>query len=144
MSLRDDAAPPPGWLPLFRTSPYLDLNGPFFYRPHSPDQALSQGFLIGFRALPKHANARGKLHGGVFATVADVAMGYALTAARTLPGKLVTTGLTLDYVGGGDIGDWITVEVTPVKNGKALAIAHCTVRNEAGVLAIARASFLAA
>jgi hypothetical protein len=36
---------------LFRTSPFLDLIGPLFYRKEG------DGFVVGLRVLPKHANA---------------------------------------------------------------------------------------
>src|ERR1700682_2630462 len=52
--------PPPGFAPLFRTSPFLETTGPFFYRKEPQG-----GFVIGLRVLGKHANARGSAHGGL-------------------------------------------------------------------------------
>ena len=52
--------PPPGFEPLFRTSPFLETTGPFFYRKEPQG-----GFVIGLRVLGKHANARGSAHGGL-------------------------------------------------------------------------------
>ena len=66
-----DSEPPPGFVPLFRTSPFLDLLGPFFHRKE-PDGT----FVVGLRILPKHANARGTAHGGLLMTLLDIAIGY--------------------------------------------------------------------
>lgn len=134
--------PPEGYLPLFRTSPFLVLNGPFFYKPHSASGELSQGFLIGFRVGPQHLNAKGSMHGGLLATVADIALGYVTAAARPTGEKLLTTNLSLDYVADAREGDWLDVAVTIIKNGRRLAVANALIRCGDRVLASARASFL--
>jgi acyl-coenzyme A thioesterase 13 len=72
-----EANPPEGFEPLFRSSPFLDHNGPFFYR-RTEDGA----FVIGLRILPKHANARGGAHGGLLMTLCDIALGYRTTRRR--------------------------------------------------------------
>ena len=56
--MQDEPNPPPGFEPLFRTSPFLETVGPLFYR-RDPDQ----GLIIGLRIAEKHANARGIAHG---------------------------------------------------------------------------------
>lgn len=138
-----DPQPPEGYLPLFRTSPFLDLNGPFFYKPHSADGALDQGFTVGFRVAPKHLNAKGTVHGGLFATVSDVALGYVTGKARAQQGPMLTTNLSLDYVAAAHLGDWVDVDVTIIKNGRQLALACAILRCGDRVLVSARASFMA-
>jgi acyl-coenzyme A thioesterase 13 len=64
-----DAAVPEGFAPLFRTSPFLDMLGPFFYR------TVEGGLVTGLRVDEKHANARGAAHGGFPLTLADIALG---------------------------------------------------------------------
>ena len=66
--MQDEPNPPPGFAPLFRTSPFLETVGPLFYRK---DAAL--GLVIGLRVAEKHANARGIAHGGLLLTLADIA-----------------------------------------------------------------------
>jgi acyl-coenzyme A thioesterase 13 len=39
-----DSDPPAGFKPLFRTSPFLDHNGPFFYRENADGT-----FVVGLR-----------------------------------------------------------------------------------------------
>jgi acyl-coenzyme A thioesterase 13 len=53
MAEAHDTETPTGFEPLFRTSPFLDMLGPLFYRPTTP------GLVIGLRVAPKHANMRG-------------------------------------------------------------------------------------
>ena len=72
------ANPPNGFKPLFRTSPFLDHNGPFFYRENADGT-----FVVGLRIEPKHANARGSAHGGLLMTLCDIALGYRTTRSQT-------------------------------------------------------------
>jgi acyl-coenzyme A thioesterase 13 len=55
--------------PLFRTSPVLDLIGPLYCRGEGTN------LVIGLRVAAKHCNARETIHGGMLATLADVALG---------------------------------------------------------------------
>src|SRR6516165_2479631 len=66
---------PEGFVPLFRTSLFLDALGPFFYRP------TKSSFVIGLRVATKHANARGSAHGGLLLTLVDIALGYTGSAS---------------------------------------------------------------
>ncbi len=134
------SAVPEGFEPLFRSSPFLDLTGPFFHRP------LAQGFLVGLRVLPQHANASGTLHGGLVATLADVAMGYVTATSRTPALRMVTASLGLDYVGAARMGDWVEAAVEVVKAGSRLAFAEARISvagaSGAQPVASARAVFL--
>ena len=68
------AVVPHGFGPILRSSPVLDALGGFMSR--GDGEALEIGLLVG----PTHLNARGRLHGGVTATLLDVAIGYMLAA----------------------------------------------------------------
>jgi acyl-coenzyme A thioesterase PaaI-like protein len=68
---------PDGFAPLFRTSPATDLIGPIYCRGRGKDLAL------GLRVEEKHCNARCTVHGGILATLADVALGYAMAYSLT-------------------------------------------------------------
>jgi len=123
---------PAGFQPLFRTSPVLDLIGPFFSKGKGAD------LVIGLRVEAKHCNARGTVHGGILATLADVALGYTMATASTPPANLVTANLTLDYAGTAKIGDWLETHVDIQKQGNRLAFANCYIT--AGEERIVRAS----
>lgn len=110
--------PPEGFSPLFRTSPFLDAVGPFYYRRDG------ERLVIGLRVLEKHANARGAAHGGLLITLADIALGYNTAYRENPPGSWVTANLTGDFAGAAKLGDWIEAHVDVQKSGKLLAFAN--------------------
>lgn len=113
-----DAQPPPGFEPLFRTSPFLDLVGPFFHRK------LADGtFVVGLRILPKHANARGTAHGGLLLTLLDIAIGYRTASSQEPPAALTTASVTADFAGAPKVGEWVEAHVDVQKVGGRLAFA---------------------
>src|SRR2546423_14755927 len=102
----DDPNPPPGFAPLFRTSPFLETVGPLFYR-RDPER----GLIVGLRIAEKHANARGIAHGGLLLTLADIALGYRTAFGQDPPEGLITANLTADFAGAARIGDWVEAHV---------------------------------
>jgi acyl-coenzyme A thioesterase 13 len=115
----EDAPPPPGFEPLFRSSPFLETVGPFFYRKE-PDGT----FVVGVRVLPKHANARGSAHGGLLLTLLDIALGYRAAFSQDPPAALTTASLSADFVGSPKVGDWVEAHVDVQKVGSRLAFAN--------------------
>ncbi|CAD5200344.1 PaaI family thioesterase [Pseudomonas sp. FEN] len=127
---------PQGFQPLFRSSPFLDLLGPFYYRERSG------GFVVGIRVEDKHANARGLAHGGLFMALADIALGYSAAFSKDPPLKLVTTTLTTDFAGSAKIGDWLEAKVDIQKTGSRLVFANTYISVEDERVVRASASFL--
>lgn len=124
--------PPSGFAPLLRTSPLLDALGPFYGRGRGLD------LVVGLRVAQKHTNARGTLHGGVVATLSDVALGYALAFSTDPPLGLVTASMTVDYTGSARVGDWVEARVDGARIGRTLAFANAWLT--VGGTRIARAS----
>ena len=114
-----DASPPTGFEPLFRSSPFLETAGPFFYRKE-PDGS----FVVAVRVLPKHANARGSAHGGLLLTLLDVALGYRAAFSQEPPAALTTATMSADFVGSAKVGDWVEAHVDVQKVGSRLAFAN--------------------
>ena len=112
-----ESDPPGGFKPLFRSSPFLDHNGPFFYR-ETDDGA----FVIGLRIAPKHANGRGGAHGGLLMTICDIALGYRTTRSQTPSPMLTTASVTTDFAGGAKVGDWVEAHVDVHKVGRAAGL----------------------
>lgn len=110
---------PEGFEPLFRSSPFLDLLGPIY------NKKTEQGLIIALRAEKKHCNARDLVHGGVFSSLADVALGYNAAFAGSEPVPMVTASLTVDYAGSARLGDWIEISVDVQKVGRSMAFANC-------------------
>jgi len=124
--------PAEGFKPLFRSSPVIDLIGPVYSKGEGADLAL------GLRVEAKHCNMRGTLHGGILATLADVALGYTIAFSTQPPTGLITASLSLDFAGTARIGDWLETKVDVQKKGGRLAFANCYI--SAGGQRIVRAS----
>lgn len=110
---------PDDFEPLFRSSPFLELIGPIY------NARREGGLVLGWQAQEKHCNARGSVHGGVFSSIADVALGYSAAFASENPVPMVTASLTLDYAGSAKLGDWIEVTTDVQHVGGRLAYANC-------------------
>lgn len=129
---------PRGFKPLFRTSPLLDLIGPVY--------ALGAGkdLVLGLRAEAKHCNSRGTVHGGMLATLADVALGYTMAFSSDPPARLVTANLSLDFAGTAKAGDWLQAHVDIQKQGSRASFANCYILVGAERIVRASAVFLVA
>ena len=113
------AAPPAGFEPLFRSSPFLETVGPFFYR-----REPNGNFVVGVRVLAKHANARGAAHGGLLLTLVDIALGYRAAFSQQPAAALTTVSLSADFAGAAKVGDWVEAHVDVHKVGSRLAFAN--------------------
>jgi len=106
---------PPGFRPLFRTSPFLEELGPFYYRD------APGGPIIGLRIAPKHANARGLAHGGVLMSLCDIALGYSAAHSENPPLTLTTAHISADFAGSAKVGDWVESRPDVQRIGRHLA-----------------------
>lgn len=110
---------PEGFQPLPRSSPFVSLVGPLYER-------RAGGTLsVGLRIEAKHSNTRGVCHGGVLATLADMALGLAMHAQGGGKSGFVTAHLAVDYAGSAKVGDWVESEVEIQRVGTRLAFANC-------------------
>ena len=79
-----------------RPNPFNELVGPFYVRRRGTDVSL------GLRIEERHLNSRGICHGGLLATLADLALGYSALAAEGPDAdkrSFVTINLALDFAG---------------------------------------------
>lgn len=128
---------PEGFLPLQRSSPFLDLLGPLLQRPAQGGEPL----MLGLRIEQKHCNASGTAHGGLLATLADVGLGYATAFSVEPPVRLTTVNLSLDYCGVARLGDWLEVHCDILRLGRQVAFADARLRAAGKVVARASAVF---
>jgi uncharacterized protein (TIGR00369 family) len=126
------SALPEGFGLITRTSPFTDLLGPIYQKTDA------SGLVIAILVEEKHCNARGIVHGGVFGTLADIAMGYSAAFSTEPPTPMVTTSQSVDYAGKAKEGDWIEVHTDVQKVGRSTAFASCYFH--VGSKRIARAS----
>ena len=123
---------PAGFAPIFRTSPFIETIGPLY------SAGSGASMVIGMRVQEKHKNARGTLHGGVLASVADIALGYGMGTSTNPPTSMVTASLSVDFAGSAQIGDWVETSLDIQKIGARMAFAN--VYFSVGGERIARAS----
>jgi acyl-coenzyme A thioesterase PaaI-like protein len=114
-----DAAPA-DWVPWPHPSPLLDAIGGFLRHPHDPRR-------VGFVAEGPKLNARGFLHAGAIAAVADVAIGHVLADLAAPPSGAVTVNLSCDLLDTAQDGEWVEVLVVPTKMGRRLRAGSATV-----------------
>ena len=131
--------PSTGFEPYERPSPLLDPWGPFWKR-ELPDRVQ-----IGIEARAAHCNARGLVHGGFFAALADQALGITAATrilARGMPMQsLLTTSLQVDYVGAARPGQWIVFDPHFAKGGKSIWFAELDITADGETVARGRATF---
>jgi acyl-coenzyme A thioesterase 13 len=127
-----DADVPSGFAPIFRTSPFLETIGPLY------SAGAGASLIIGMRVQEKHTNARGTLHGGVVASIADIALGYGMAMSTNPPTSMVTANLSVDFAGSAQLGDWVETSLDIQKVGSRMAFAN--VYFSVGGERIARAS----
>jgi acyl-coenzyme A thioesterase 13 len=134
---------PPTFKPLagFRTSPFLETNGPFYYREDG------KKIILAVKIEEKHTNARGFAHGGLLVTLADVALGYNAVQSQDTPLSFITTNLSVDFANSAKLGDWVEAHVDIQKVGGRIAFANAylTVGEErivraSGVFAVVKKS----
>jgi len=113
------AAAPEGWRPWRRAGPFVEHNGPLFYRRLGEDS-----FAYGFRALPHHGNFNGVVHGGWLFTFADQVVGRVIYG-RT--GRLnATVSMQAEFAAPVAVGDWVEGTAEPVRLGRNLAFLRAT------------------
>lgn len=97
---------PTGFDPAGFTPGFLDHGGPYYLGP-AADGVRVVGLLI----CPHHINYRDAAHGGVIATFADVALSHAVHDAERPRLAPSTVTLTVNYLSGAKLGDWLEARV---------------------------------
>ena len=126
---------PDGFEPLSRKSPLTEPWEPLYAK--KTDKAV----IIGLRLARPHTNARGLIHGGLIAALADAAMGYSCAQATGWTTSFVTISLSVDFVGAAEIGQWLAVEGEAIKTGSTICFAQCLVKADDTVIARASGTF---
>lgn len=124
---------PEGYRPAARQSPFWELTGPFYEK-----EGADGSHYIGVRVQEKHGNMRGIAHGGLIATLADIALGYNIACATGWDRPIATVNLTTDYAGAAQIGDWLEARVDIQRIGRSVMFANTFIY--VGDRRIARAS----
>jgi uncharacterized protein (TIGR00369 family) len=126
---------PAGFEPHFRTSPFTDPWEPLY------SKKTEKAVHLGLRLATPHTNARGLIHGGLIASLADNAMGYSCAQAMGWTFSLVTISLAVDYVGSANLGQWLAVECEVIKTGSTICFAQSLIKADDVVIARANGTF---
>ena len=126
---------PTGFEPHFRKSPFTDPWEPLYAKK------TETAVILGLRLATPHTNARGLIHGGLIAALADNAMGYSCAQATGWATSFVTISLAVDYVGSAKVGQWLAVESDVIKTGSTICFAQCLIKADDVVIARASGTF---
>jgi len=97
---------PSGFEPAGFTPGFLDHGGPYYL-----GAAVEGVRLVGLRIMPHHINYQDAAHGGVISTFADVALSHAVYDAERPRLAPSTVTLTVNYLAGVRLGDWLEARV---------------------------------
>jgi uncharacterized protein (TIGR00369 family) len=126
---------PAGFEPHFRKSPFTDPWEPLYSR------RTERSVHLGLRLAKPHTNARGLIHGGLIASLADNAMGLSCGQVMGWSSSLVTISLAVDYVGSADVGQWLAVESEVIKTGSTICFVQALIKADDVVIARANGTF---
>ncbi|MBI1186012.1 MAG: hotdog fold thioesterase [Alphaproteobacteria bacterium] len=126
---------PAGFVETTFSFPILGETGPYFV-------AIDGGSpIVGLHVRPPHCQARGAAHGGVLATLADVALSYQIHVQLAEGVFVSTTSLTINYVRPARLGAWIEAHCVLDHLGSRNAHAHGRIVCEGETLATMSAAF---
>lgn len=100
MSDGPEPQPPTGFVRSDGRGPFTTHNGPIYHRP------IEVGIEQAFYALPRHCNGVGLIHGGMISAFLDGLLAGA--AGRHSGATPVTIHLSIDFLGMGRAGEWVT------------------------------------
>jgi uncharacterized protein (TIGR00369 family) len=126
---------PEGFERHFRQSPLTDPWEPLY------SKRTEKAVIIGLRLARPHTNARGLIHGGLIAALADNAMGYSCAHVMGGASALLTIGLAVDFIGSAQVGQWLAVESEVIRTGSTICFAQSLAKADGVVIARANATF---
>ena len=124
--------PPPGFVESTMRGPFTTHNGPVYHKPG--DQ-----FVRGFRALARHCNGFGIVHGGWLMTFADGTLGGAVWEATKT--RSVTLRMNSDFVGMVRVGEWVEGRGLVTRATRSLAFARAELTSGGKIVLTAEGVF---
>ena len=136
-----DEAPPPsdGWDAWDHGDPFEAANGMIF-RARDFVPTPEELVRIGFRVGPRNCNFLGGCHGGLMASLLDIAMGRNVLAATGVAGA-PTMSMTVDFVRGAVSGEWLESRARIIRQARRVVFCDSLLIGSAGITARASGVF---
>ena len=109
---------PDGFVPANFSRGFLDHSGPYYLKEGEGAP------IVGCRILPQHMNYIGSAHGGVLATLADVALSLTVYVSETPNRPVSTVTMSTSFLSAARLGEWIEAVGTIDRIGATLAYTH--------------------
>jgi uncharacterized protein (TIGR00369 family) len=130
---------PAGWRALDLNDPFLDRIGPMFIAdPFAGDEIEPARF--GVRIEPHQCNFAGICHGGLIASVLDIALGRGMAALHD-GAHAPTVTLTVDYLRAAKLGDWLESRVRILRRTRSMIFCDAVLLGPDGAVARGNAVF---
>lgn len=111
---------PPGFVESKTRGAFTTHNGPLYHKIEG------DVFWHGFRALPRHCNGVGIVHGGWLSSFADGVLATAVWRATET--RAVTLRLNVDFLDMVRPGEWVEGTAVVTRSTRALAFARADIR----------------
>lgn len=110
-------------------SPFSELIGPIYIR-------TADGVpVLGVRVGSEHANRRGRAHGGLMMTLADIAVSRASVATLPPGASIATADLHISFLESVGEGQWLEAVPSVDRQGRSLIHASCELRADQTLVA---------
>ncbi|MSP43598.1 MAG: PaaI family thioesterase [Alphaproteobacteria bacterium] len=126
---------PPGFEPVPGNSNFIHHAGPVYWG-EAEDQ-----FVLGFRVLEHHANPARMAAGGMLMTVMDLGLIMGIISAQPDGVFSPTTSLSVDFIAGAQVGDWVESRVDFVHLTKRRGYVSGRLMGPRGVILRANGTF---
>ena len=93
------------WIPLDDCGSFTDHVGPVYRTRTIP--SAEEPFRIGFQVLAYHCNPSGVCHGGMIASLLDIALGRGSVVTLDRPGSTPTISMSMDFLAPARVGEWL-------------------------------------
>jgi acyl-coenzyme A thioesterase PaaI-like protein len=133
------AAVPEGWRLLEMDDPFLARNGPVFIADPFPGDEIEPARL-GLRIEEHHCSFAGACHGGMIASVLDIALGRSMAALCNVP-HAPTVTLTVDFLRAGKLGNWLESRIRILRRTRSLVFCDALLVGPEGTVARGSATF---
>ncbi|PMS36693.1 uncharacterized protein (TIGR00369 family) [Trinickia symbiotica] len=131
----DERAIPHGFTLMPAFGPYHQMFGPTYFRK------TERGYAVGMHVREAHRNLGQMMHGGAICMLADTAITWASKYSRQPAVKVLTTGLTVNFMGNAEPGDWIEAHIDVLRSGKRVIFSDCRIWANAKCIAQASGQF---